>query len=138
MGFSLQTVGKVQRSEYSLQQAIEFESELEKEEIKVEVLNQDTTVKKVQGSRKDTGIYRVGKGNGAGTNDLEEGKDCKRVINVAGLNNPVKRWIHTPLRKENVDVMCIEETHLQENEEKYLGYIFLDYDSMPQPQPRSK
>lgn len=50
----------------------------------------------------------------------------KRRVVRAGLNNPVnKRWIHSLLQKDNVDVMCIKETHLQGNETKYLGEVFL-------------
>lgn len=46
-------------------------------------------------------------------------------LNVAGLNNPVKRRrIAKIVLAEYVDLVCIQETHLRESKGRYLREVY--------------
>lgn len=45
-------------------------------------------------------------------------------LNMAGLNNPLKRSCIYLIKKENSNIICLQETHLRAQEEKYLKDIF--------------
>lgn len=48
-------------------------------------------------------------------------------LNVAGLNNPIKRrWIAKLILTEQSDIVCLQETHLRVSEKQYLREIYKD------------
>lgn len=56
---------------------------------------------------------------------MEDRVKLKRLnLNVAGLNNPLKRnRVGNLLKKELVDKVCLQEMRLRKLEEKYLSEI---------------
>lgn len=46
-------------------------------------------------------------------------------LNISGLKNPLKRrCIYNMLKRELIDIICLQETHLWKTEEKYSRELF--------------
>lgn len=46
-------------------------------------------------------------------------------LNVVRLNDPIKRkQIRNLIKKNNSDIVCLQETHLRNQDEKYLKEIY--------------
>lgn len=49
-------------------------------------------------------------------------------LNIAGLNNPLKTIrLYNLIKKEQSDIICLQETHLRKQKKKYLKEVFREH-----------